>query len=40
MQVMYDRGFIQVGEFSHIVGLVELGRIDLIDLVRIDLALL
>jgi hypothetical protein len=39
MEVVDDRGFVQMRELSHVVGLVELGRIDLVDGVAVDLLL-
>ena len=40
MQVVDDGGLVQMGQFGHIVCLVELGRVDLVDALGIDLALL
>lgn len=37
---MDNRSLVQVRELRHIVRFVELGRIDLVDLVRINLSLL
>jgi hypothetical protein len=39
VEVVDDRGLVQMGEFSHVVGLVELGRIDLVHGIRLDLLL-
>jgi len=40
MQIVNHRGFVQVRQFSHIICLVELGRVDFVHLVRIDFPLL
>ena len=40
VQIMYHRGFVQVGEFSHIAGLIEFSRIYFVHCVDIDFALL
>jgi hypothetical protein len=39
MEVVDDRGLVQMRELGHVVGLVELGRIDLVDGVAVDLLL-
>lgn len=39
VEIMYDRGLIQVRELCHVVGLVELRRIDLVDGVRVNFLL-
>ena len=39
VEVVDDRGLVQMGEFRHVVGLVELGRIDLVDGVGVDILL-
>jgi hypothetical protein len=39
VQVVDDRGLVEVGEFCHVVGLVELGRIDLVYGIRLHLLL-
>lgn len=40
MQVVHHGGFIQVCQLSHIIGLVELCRVDFVNLIRVDLPLL
>jgi hypothetical protein len=39
VQVVDNRGLVEVGEFCHVVCLVELGRIDLVHSIRLDLLL-
>jgi hypothetical protein len=39
VEVVDDRGLVEMGEFCHVVRLVELGRIDLVYGVRLDLLL-
>lgn len=40
LQIVDHRGFVQMGQFRHIVGLVKLGRVDLVNLVGIHFSLL
>jgi hypothetical protein len=40
MQVVNHRGFVQMGQLRHVVCLVELGRIDFVNLVGIHFPLL
>ncbi|KAF2646480.1 hypothetical protein P280DRAFT_12060 [Massarina eburnea CBS 473.64] len=40
VQIVDDRRLVQMRELGHVVGLVELGRIDLVDRVGLDLVLL
>jgi hypothetical protein len=40
LQVVYDRRLVEVGQLGHVVGLVELCRIDFVGVVRVDLSLL
>lgn len=40
MEVVDDRGLVQMGQLGHIVGLVELRRIDLVGALGVDFSLL
>lgn len=40
VQIMDDGSFVQVRKFCHIVGFVEFGRVDLVNLMRIHFPLL
>jgi hypothetical protein len=40
VQIVDHRGFVQMGQFRHIVCLVKLGRVDLVNLVGIHFSLL